>query len=157
MKTARRDVYHMLFEYSILLKALFAMFEVVSGLLLRLIPFDAITRFMLMITPDDGADGMPGFFDRHLSMWEHHISMSSLHYAGLYLLSHGAIKLLLITGLWKKTLWMYPLSIVVFMLFIVYQMHHFLITGAWGMVVLSIFDTFVIYLIGREYSHLKAS
>ena len=154
MKPISRNFFHILFEYSILLKGLFAVFEMISGVLLRFLPFQTITRVFLFLTPDD-ADGMSGFVNRHLASWGQHLSIGSLHFAGWYLLSHGAIKLILIYGLWKKTLWMYPVSIFVFSLFVIYQMHRFTMTGAWGMVFLSVFDVFVIYLVGREYHTLK--
>ena len=155
MKRPTQKILHVLFEYSILLKGVFACLEMISGILLRFLPFQTVTRIFLLITPDDAADGMSGFVNRHMSSWEQHLSMGSLHYAGWYLLSHGTIKLILIYGLWKKTLWMYPVSIFVFSLFVVYQMHRFMQTGAWGMVFLSVFDVCVIYLAGREYYALK--
>lgn len=153
LKRSRR-IFELLFTYSLILKAVLAGLETLSGFFLRFLPFQTVTRMIVSITPDDPT---PGFFDRHITQWTHHLSIGELHFAGLYLMTHGAIKLLLVMGLLKKTIWMYPVAIVVFSIFVIYQLHRFVHTGAWGMFALSLFDLFVIYLIVREFRALRRS
>ncbi|HVH78741.1 MAG TPA: DUF2127 domain-containing protein, partial [Stellaceae bacterium] len=68
-----------------------------------------------------------------------------------YLLSHGAVKLALVVALLCGMLWAYPVSIVVFTAFIVYQLCLFTLSHAIGLIVLTVFDLLVIWLIWLEY------
>jgi uncharacterized membrane protein len=46
-------------------------------------------------------------------------------FASIYLLCHGAAKVALVVALWMNALWPYPLTIVVFGAFSVYQTYRF--------------------------------
>ena len=74
----------------------------------------------------------------------------------LYLLSHGIVKLFAVVALLKNKLWGYPLSIVVFGGFVLYQIYRFTLTGAIGLIALTIFDLVVIWLIWLEYRAVKS-
>jgi len=51
----------------------------------------------------------------------------------------------------RNKLWAYPVSLVVLGLFIVYQLYRFSYTHGFGLIVLTVFDVFVMGLIWREY------
>jgi uncharacterized membrane protein len=72
-------------------------------------------------------------------------------FAAIYLLSHGVIKLTLVWALLGGKLWAFPVSMVVFGGFIVYQLYRYTFTHEWMLIALSIFDIFVIALIYLEY------
>jgi uncharacterized membrane protein len=80
---------------------------------------------------------------------------SSARFAALYLLSHGLVKVLLVTCLWLNKLWAYPLTIAVFGAFAVYQVFRFTHTHSWALVILTIFDVLIILLTWNEYRHQK--
>jgi uncharacterized membrane protein len=61
------------------------------------------------------------------------------------------VKLFLVAGRLRNKLWAYPASLVVMGLFIVYQIYRFSYTHGWGLIVLSVFDIVVIWLIWHEY------
>ena len=61
----------------------------------------------------------------------------------------------LVWALLKHKLWAYPLSIIVFAAFIVYQLYRFTFTRGLGLIALSLFDLVVIWLIYLEYRALK--
>ena len=50
-------------------------------------------------------------------------------FAAIYLLSHGVIKVVLVASLFRELLWAYPAAIVVFTLFIVYQLYPYALIG----------------------------
>ncbi|WP_231105853.1 DUF2127 domain-containing protein [Lactococcus cremoris] len=58
--------------------------------------------------------------------------------------------------LWRKILWSYPLSIVLLVGFIIYQMFEFFNHGAISMLVLCVVDLVMIALTLLEYRKLKA-
>ena len=86
-----------------------------------------------------------------------HLSLASEHFAAIYLLIHGAIKIALVGALLKHKLWAYPIAGVVFGVFIIYQIYRFTLTHGVGLIALSLFDLVVIWLICLEYRALKAS
>lgn len=62
---------------------------------------------------------------RYLLQTAHSFSLDTQKFASMYLLSHGIIKALLIAGLLRQKLWYYPAAIIVFVSFILYQLHRF--------------------------------
>jgi uncharacterized membrane protein len=78
-------------------------------------------------------------------------------FAGVYLLVHGLIKLVTLALLWKKLYWAYPLSVLVFSGFIGYQLADFSKTGHVGMILVSLFDVFMIVLTLLEYRKVRGN
>ena len=76
-------------------------------------------------------------------------------FASVYLITHGLSKVVLVIALWLNKLWAYPLTMVVFAIFCVYQMHRYTRTHSIWLVLLTIFDLFLIYLTWREYTQKK--
>ena len=76
-------------------------------------------------------------------------------FISLYLLSHGIVKLGLIIALWKEKRWAYPLAIVVFGGFIVYQIYKYAIQPSLVLLVLTDLDMAVIILTWLEWRHRK--
>jgi len=74
----------------------------------------------------------------------------------IYLLSHGVVKMFAVIALLKNKIWGYPLSIVVFVGFIVYQLHRFTLTKGISLIALTVFDLIVIGLIWLEYRPVKS-
>lgn len=83
-----------------------------------------------------------------------HLSISSLHFAASYLFIHGAIKLWIIIGLWRKTR-LLPCCCGGFSLFIVYQLYRYTFTHSLLLILITILDVFVIALTLLEYRRLR--
>lgn len=77
-------------------------------------------------------------------------------FASLYLLSHGLVKVVLVVCLWANRLWAYPLTIVVFAAFMVYQTYRFTHTHSWALIILTLFDGLLIFLTWKEYQDQKS-
>ena len=52
-------------------------------------------------------------------------------------------------------MWAYPLAITVFSLFGIYQIFEFTRTGSVWLLVLTLFDIFIIILTGHEYKYIE--
>ena len=87
--------------------------------------------------------------------WAQGFSVETKNFYAFYLLSHGSVKILLVVGLLKNKLWSYPASLIVLGLFIVYQLYRFSYTHGVGLIVLTIFDIFVMGLIWHEYNIIR--
>jgi uncharacterized membrane protein len=132
---------HQMFVVSVLAKGLHAMIEIAGGLALYFFSTDTIARWL-----DE--------FGRHEWIARHFPASEQRFYA-FYLLSHGLVKVVLVFFLLRERLWAYPASIVVFALFIAYQLYRFSFTHDIGLILLSIFDLFVIALAVHEYRLLR--
>jgi uncharacterized membrane protein len=150
---------HQVFQISILLKGVHAVIECVAGLVLALIQTSTIVKVANAVTQDELIEDPNDFVARHLLALAQNFSVQTKHFYSFYLLSHGAVKLLLIIGLLKGRLWSYPASLIVLALFILYQLYRFSYTHGAGLIVLTVFDIFVMGLIWHEYGlvsrHLK--
>jgi len=142
---------HRIFEISILLKGAHALIECVGGLALAFVGTGDITRLINALTQEELIEDPNDFVAAHLLMLAQNFTVSTQRFYAFYLLSHGIIKAFLVAGLLRNKLWAYPVSLVVLGLFIVYQLYRFSYTHGFGLIVLTVFDLFVIGLIWHEY------
>ena len=142
---------HQVFEVSILLKGAHALIECLGGLALAFVSTSTISAVVNMFTQEELIEDPHDLIATHLLAFSQNFSVSSKHFYAFYLLSHGAIKVLLVIGLLKGKLWSYPASIVVLGIFILYQIYRYIYTKSPGLVVLTVFDLFVLGLIWHEY------
>lgn len=73
-----------------------------------------------------------------------------------YFFSHGAVKLLLVWGLWKTKLWAYPVSIVFLSGFSLYQLYEISVQFSPIVTAFLLFNTVVIILVIHEYRRVVA-
>jgi uncharacterized membrane protein len=136
---------------SIALKGLGALAEAVAGFVLLWIPLRAINRIAMDFIATDLPENRHDFIARHLRHSLENFGASGKHFASWYLLSHGAVKLVLVILLWRNKLWAYPMMILALTAFIGYQIYRFALTHSLAMIFLSVFDLLVIALTWSEY------
>jgi len=142
---------HQIFEVSVLLKGAHALLECLGGASLALIGTDTVANFANGLAQYGLRKKSDDFVATHLLAWAQSFSVTTKNFYAFYLLSHGIIKLLLVVGLLRGKLWSYPASLIVLGLFIVYQLYRFSYTHGMGLILLSVFDVFVLALIWHEY------
>jgi uncharacterized membrane protein len=142
---------HQIFQISVLLKGAHALVECIGGLVLAFVSTSAITRLVNALTQEELIEDPNDFIAAHLLRLAQNFTVSTQRFYAFYLLSHGVIKVFLVIGLLRNKLWAYPVSLVVLGLFIVYQLYRFSYTHGFGLIVLTVFDVFVMGLIWREY------
>lgn len=146
---------HQIFEVSILLKGANAVLECVGGVALALISTHTIVSWITWITQDEFTQDPNDFVATHLLNMAQSFSVSTKNFYVFYLLSHGIVKLLLVAGLLRNKFWAYPASLVVLGVFIAYQVYRYTFTHSIGLVLLTVFDLFVMYLIWHEYQLIR--
>ena len=145
------DLRERLFRIGVGLKGLHAGLEIVGGLALLVIRPSDILRVIALLTQDELDEDPRDFIASHALGIAERLSISSVHFAAFYLLVHGVVKIFLAGALLKHKMWAYPLAIVVFGAFIAYQLYRFTFTHSAGLIVLSVFDIAVTWLIWLEY------
>ena len=151
---------HQVFLLTVFLKGAHAVIECASGFVLALVSTSAIANLINRLTQEELIEDPKDILATHLLGWAQNFSVESKHFYAFYLLSHGVVKLLLVVGLLKRKLWAYPASLVVFGLFILYQLYRFSYTHGTGLIALTVLDIIVMFLVWHEYGlarrHLSA-
>ena len=151
----REKQIHQIFVVSVLFKGVHALIEIVGGLALYLISTATIISAINRWSYDELVEDKNDWIATHLLQFAQTFSVAEHHFYAFYLLSHGIIKSALVIGLLRERLWAYPASFAVFGAFIAYQLYRFSFTGDVGLILLSIFDAFVIVLAVHEYRLLR--
>lgn len=148
-------IIHRVFEVGIVLKAVHGIIECVSGIVLYLVSTTTIIGLVQSITQSELVEDPKDVVANYLLTMAHGFSLSTKSFYAFYLLSHGIVKLALAAGLLANRLWAYPASLIVLALFIVYQVYRFSYTYAPGLVVLTVFDIVIIWLVWHEYRIMR--
>jgi uncharacterized membrane protein len=148
---------HESFRAGITLKGIDGILEAIGGIVLWSIRPSELNRIALRFLETDLPFDRHEFITRHLYQATQHLAYGGKHFASLYLLAHGLIKALLVAALWFDALWAHPLTMVVFGLFSVYQVHRFLHTHSVALLLITVFDVLIIWLTWREYRDQKAA
>lgn len=146
---------HRIFVASVLFKGVHALIEIVGGIALYLVSTETIVRTINRWSYDELIEDRNDWVANHLLDFSRHFSVAEHGFYAFYLLSHGIIKSVLVLGLLREKLWAYPASFAVFGAFIAYQLYRYSFTQDFGLILLSIFDLFVIYLAVHEYRLLR--
>jgi len=146
---------HQLFEVSLLLKAAHAALECIGGLALALTNNQSIRSLVARATQSELAEDKSDFIANHLVNWAQGFSIETQHFYAWYLLSHGVVKLALVAALLMRKFWAYPTAIVVFGLFIAYQLYRYTQTHGIGLLLLTALDLFVVGLTWHEYGLMR--
>jgi len=146
---------HEIFVVSVLFKGVHALIEIVGGIALYLTSTQTIVDFLNRVTREQLLDDPDDWVGNHLFEFAQGFSVEAHHFYAFYLLSHGLVKSVLIVGLLREKLWAYPASFAVFGAFIAYQLYRYTYTHDIALILLSIFDLFVIYLAAHEYRLLR--
>ena len=146
---------HQIFVGSVLFKGAHALIEIIGGAALYLISTQTIIETIRRYSYDELVEDQNDWIATHLLEFSRTFSVAEHHFYAFYLLSHGLIKSVLVVGLLREKLWAYPASFAVFGTFIAYQLYRYSFTHDFALILLSIFDAFVIFLAWHEYRLLK--
>lgn len=146
---------HQVFAISVSLKGLHALLEIAGGLALYLTSTETIIGWINRLSQGELTEDPHDWIASHVVRFGQSFSVEEHHFYAFYLLSHGIIKGILVIGLLKERLWAYPASFLVFGAFIAYQLYRYSFTHDFGLILLSIFDLFIIALAWHEYQLLR--
>lgn len=145
------------FRFSLFLKAGLALAEIVGGVVVYVTTQQFWVNVVRTVTADELAEDPRDIFANYLRRTVLHFSGSSMHFAAWYLFGHGIVKLWLIVGLLRKRLWYYPVAMVVFAAFVVYQLYRFVLQHSMSLLVITGLDLLVIALTWYEFRVLRSA
>jgi uncharacterized membrane protein len=146
-----KNLLHDSFRVGISVKGFDGLLEVISGVALWFVSPAQMSALVKSLTEHMLTRIPHGYISRHLLAASQGFTNDSREFAAYYLLSHGFVKVVLVVCLLMNKLWAYPLTIAVFGLFMLYQVHRFTQTHSVSMILLTIFDALIIYLTWVEF------
>ena len=151
MKPLNRTILKSTFRNGITLKGIDGVLETFGGVLFWLFPPSKLNSIVVTLSQHELSRDPHDFIAIHVLRVSEKLLSGNKLFVSLYLLSHGLTKVILVVALWMNALWAYPLTIVVFAAFSVYQMYRYSFTHSIVLLLLTIFDIAIIYLTWMEW------
>lgn len=148
-----RTIYEF-FKWSVILKGLISLAEVVVGLALLAIPHGIIVELV------QGASAWLLEYANlpvvsHAAQELARFGTGTAVFVAFYLLSRGLIKCFLIWALLRNVLWAYPASLLVLGALVLYQLYEIATLHSIFVIGITLFDLVVLYFIWREWQIVK--
>ena len=145
-----RDALDTTFNVALTLKGIDGALELIGGVFLLLVAPASIDHFARWLTQHELSQDPHDFLARHLL----HVT-GNLHktqvFGAIYLLAHGATKLIMVIGLLRRERWAYPFAFVFLGGFLIYQTYRMIYAPSVGLALLTVFDAFILWLTWREF------
>jgi len=139
------------FRISLLLKGLDGVLELIGGILLLVVTPAQIGALARFLTQHELAQDPRDFVANSVLHMTANLSGSASLFGAVYLLLHGVVKIVLVWAVLKEKLWAYPWMIAFLLVFVAYQLYRISVSFSWGMVLLTAFDIFIVWITRREY------
>jgi uncharacterized membrane protein len=144
------------FFVSLMLKLADGVLELVGGAVLLLMTPGQIQRAVAAVTRGELAEDPNDLVANLLVRYASQLNVSLTLFGAWYFLVHGVVKVLLVAAVLRDHLWAYPWLIGFLVAFIGFQGYELVVHFTWGLVLLTLFDIFIVYLTVREYRRHKA-
>ena len=139
------------FRVSLIVKGVDGILELIGGVLLLIVSPRQIGDVVRFLTQHELAEDPHNFFANLLVHSAGSLSVSASLFGALYLLVHGLVKVLLVAAVLSGRLWAYPWMIGFLAIFIAYQCYEMLLHFSIGLLLLTLFDVFIVVITVREY------
>ena len=151
MKISFKKLIDKAFEIGILIKSLFGIFEILAGAVFAISGKLIINNIIIAFTEQEIINDPGDVISNYLVSALHSFSAGSYLFTVIYLIFHGIINLFLGISLLKNKIWAYPWAVAGFGAFIIYQTYRYFHTYSPMLLILTIFDIFVVLIILLEY------
>jgi uncharacterized membrane protein len=145
------------FKIGLVLKGLDGILEVAGGIVLLFLSPHAIERIVRGLTAHELSEDPHDYIASHLLHTAGHLTTGATLFGAVYLLSHGAAKVVLVALVLRDKLWAYPWLIALLLAFIGYQLYQVTaVRFSAGLTALTVFDIALVWLTWREYQSKRA-
>lgn len=144
-------VIHDIFLVSITLKAINGILELIAGVGILIVGHERVLWVASKLASTELVEDPHDNFATWLLHWSSSFTAHAQTVAALYLLSHGLIKLFIVYNVLRGHKWAYPLAIVVFSAFTIYQFNLFLHVHSWTMGIFTTLDIVVVIFTVLEW------
>jgi len=149
-------ILHLSFALGLIAKGIDGALEIVGGILLFFVTPGQLHQIARLLTVHELSEDPHDLIANYVLQHSRHLSASAEIFGAVYLLGHGMVKVGLVIALLLRRRWAYPVAIVAFLVFLLYQLYRYTQTYAPELLALSLLDVFVIALACLEYKRLRA-
>ena len=139
-----------------IIKGIDGVLELIGGVLLLFVTPAQIGSLAQLLTQHELSEDPHDFIANSLLHFTNGLNHSATLFGAIYLLLHGAVKVVLVWAVLTDHLWAFPWTMAFLAVFIVYQSYKLIVEFSWGLVALTVFDLFVLALTWREYGLHRA-
>ena len=115
------ELLHGLYKFSVIIKGIDGILEIIGGFLLIFFSPLAMTRTVLFLGRTELVENSRRPLINFIYHMASGLSLHRRYFYSLLFLHHGAVKLFLVSELVKNKLWAYPTTMAIFTLFALYQ------------------------------------
>jgi uncharacterized membrane protein len=144
------------FFVSLIVKLADGVLELIGGAVLLVMTPGQIQTAVAAVTRGELAEDPNDLVANLLVRYAGQLNVSLTVFGAWYLLVHGVVKVLLVAAVLRDHLWAYPWLIGFLVAFIGFQGYELVVHYSWGLLLLTLFDVFIVYLTVREYRRHKA-
>lgn len=146
---------HDLFEIGIILKGIDGTLELIGGVLLWFVSPATIAALVRYFFRGELIEDPKDLFVNTLLHLTQGLSGGLQAYASVLLIAHGIVKLFLIACIMRGKFWAYPVTIVVFIGFIISQLYQLSLQYSLLLWAITVVDALVVALIAHEYRAVR--
>lgn len=110
-----------------------------------------ISRLAVLLTRSEISEDPDDFIAVHLRLASEQLTGNAILFGALYLVLHGAVKMVLVAALLLNRIWAYPWMIGTLIAFIGYQIYRIVLAPTVALIVLTLFDMAMVVLTWHEY------
>jgi uncharacterized membrane protein len=145
------------YEIGLAIKAIDGVLELVGGLLVLTLSSGTITGITRFLTESALQHDPDNIIATHIAKAGHNLAAGHNIFAAAFLLTHGLVKVVLVTCLFLNKYWAYPWALGILGLFLVYQIYQLVTAPTFGMAFLSVLDVVILWLINREWQIVRTA
>jgi len=146
------NIRHRIFAISLWAKAVDGALEIAGGFILLLVSPAALNRVIIVLTQHELVEDPHDLVATTLRQAASQLSASAQLFGSIYLIAHGLIKIGIVASVLSGRRRAYPVAIAFLCLFVAYQLYRLSYQFSMGLLLLTLFDTLIVWLIWREYT-----
>jgi uncharacterized membrane protein len=146
---------HLVSRVGFVMKGIDGLLECAGAFILLTVSPRAISAIVRLLTEHELSRDPTDFLSTHLVLLAHEWSVRPKIFFALYLMVHGGVKVLLVAGLLRRKLWVYPIALLFMVILILYQLYRYSHTHSPVIGVFTALDTVVTLFIALDYRYVR--
>lgn len=151
------NTFEQVFKGSLILKGFSGALEFIAGAVLLIFSPDRLRNFINLITQRELLEDSNDLFANALLSLTNNFSNGTKIFLITYLWVHAVVKLVAVIGILRNERWAYPFSLLALGILTGYQIYSLVFVKiSMGLLLLTVFDLFVLWMIWREKTSLDS-
>jgi len=150
------DIYDLLFRVGMGWRILYGSLRLILGFILLRLIGTPLSEIFYKVMSHELIEDPTDLLVQTASPLLQHLSFTVTYFIAAYLIFWGVIDILLSINLLKHKVWVFPISIYLIVIFVIYEIYRFSYTHSLVLASIIIIDIVLVWLIRKEYNKLKS-